>query len=872
MPKNNPNWTRRLRLLLMLCSAAILLLTFGPSGAAFGIFANQTAIAIPAGGSDGPANPYPSVITVDNLPGLIIDVKVQLRGLTHGAPADLDILVIGPTGSTALVASDACAGTVVNGVTWTLSAVAAQPLPSAGACPSGSYQPANYDGSDGDNLPLPAPGGPYGSALSVFNGTNANGVWQILVFDDQAGSTGLLGQGWALEITTAPALIAVPGTGTSGIANPYPTLLNVSGQGGLIADVNANISGVTHPFADDLDLLLVGPTGQSVLLVSDACGSPDLVDVNWTISDEAVTLLPDTGPCVAGSFRPSNYPGDSDVFPAPAPAGPYGTALSGFDGLSPNGLWQLYAVDDTPGSAGFIVDGFSVQFVTQPSAITVPGAGSTGIANPYPATVDVTGRTGTITDVDVVVNGVTHSRPDDLDMLVVSPGGQAAVLASDACGESDIVNRTWTFDDEAALPLPDATLCSSGSFRPADYEPGENYPFPAPLGTHSANLAVFDGIDPNGTWQLFIVDDLVNETGFVVTDWQVNITTTTGGGGAGTRVGLYNPANALWLLRNDLTTGEADTAFVYGGVPNGIGLAGDWNSDNIDSPGIYVPDLAFWFLRNSNTTGEGEIFIVYGGIAGALPVVGDWDGDGADGIGLYIPATGQWLLRDSLTTGGAQISFLFGGIAGALPIAGDWNGDGIDTIGLYNPATAQWLLRNSNATGDADVSLLYGGIAGGVPVVGDWDNNNSDTVGIYVPDLAFWFLRNSNTTGEGESFLVYGGIQGATPVTGAWMGSGPIMVSGANVAASLTQTNRANGSSGSIAAPAAELAPHLLAVPTLAPAVAPVLAQAAPSIDVVPPELNLLNPSAPLIAPTAVPGGQLLEQAPAELGDALIGP
>ncbi|NDJ60645.1 MAG: S8 family serine peptidase [Chloroflexi bacterium] len=199
--------------------------------------------------------------------------------------------------------------------------------------------------------------------------------------------------------------------------------------------------------------------------------------------------------------------------------------------------------------------------------------------------------------------------------------------------------------------------------------------------------------------------------------------TPTGGGPPLTHedgIGLYNPANALWLLRDDLTTGDADRTFLYGGIAGGLPLMGDWNNDGIDTPGIYVPDLAYWFLRNSNTTGEGEIFAIYGGIPGALPIVGDW------------------------------------------------NGDGVDTIGLYNPANALWLLRDSNSTGAADITLIYGGINGGLPVVGDWDGSGGDTVGMYVPDLAYWFLRNSNTTGTGEIFAIYGGINGALPVIGVW--------------------------------------------------------------------------------------------------------
>lgn len=63
---------------------------------------------------------------------------------------------------------------------------------------SGTFLPRTIGG--GDVLPAPAP--PYGSTLSVFDGTNPNGTWSLFVFDDAVADSGTIAGGWFLTITT----------------------------------------------------------------------------------------------------------------------------------------------------------------------------------------------------------------------------------------------------------------------------------------------------------------------------------------------------------------------------------------------------------------------------------------------------------------------------------------------------------------------------------------------------------------------------------------------------------------------------------------------------------------------------------------------
>ena len=135
-------------------------------------------------------------------------------------------------------------------------------------------------------------------------------------------------------------------------------------------------------------------------------------------------------------------------------------------------------------------------------------------ATPYPSTCVVSGVSGTVSDVNVNLDGMSHTFPDDVDMLLVSPDGQNAIFMSDAGGGTDIVSCNLTLDDEAAIVIPDATaLACPGSYKPANYEPGDPFPAPAPTPSGSVNLSTFDGGTTNGTWSLYIVDDASGDSG-----------------------------------------------------------------------------------------------------------------------------------------------------------------------------------------------------------------------------------------------------------------------------------------------------------------------------------------------------------------------
>lgn len=164
-----------------------------------------------------------------------------------------------------------------------------------------------------------------------------------------------------------PSSITIP---NSGAATPYPSTINVAGVTGPVTKVTATLHGLTHTFPGDIDVLLVGPGGQKVMLMSDVGSGNDVNNITITFEDGA-PAAPTASTLTSTTYAPTNS-GTTDPFPAPAPAAPYGTALSAFNGVNPNGVWSLYIVDDAGGDLGTLSGGWSLKFTATPLCASQP--------------------------------------------------------------------------------------------------------------------------------------------------------------------------------------------------------------------------------------------------------------------------------------------------------------------------------------------------------------------------------------------------------------------------------------------------------------------------------------------------------------------
>jgi len=152
-----------------------------------------------------------------------------------------------------------------------------------------------------------------------------------------------------------------------------------------------------------------------------------------------------------------------------------------------------------------------------------------GPSKTYPAAITVSGfKRARIKDVNVRIPAFVHDFPQDVDLLLVGPQGQQAIIFSDVGGNTPTTNpRDVTLDDEATQALTENGSLVSGTFTPTNVGGGDEFPAPAPAisATVGSNLSVFDGTNPNGEWQLFVADDASGDGGvFLAPGWTITIT------------------------------------------------------------------------------------------------------------------------------------------------------------------------------------------------------------------------------------------------------------------------------------------------------------------------------------------------------------
>ena len=165
----------------------------------------------------------------------------------------------------------------------------------------------------------------------------------------------------------------------------------------------------------------------------------------------------------------------------------------------------------------------------------------------------VSGLNGRVQHVNVAIH-LSHTYTQDLRISLIEPGGQEVLLVGGAGGSGD--NFFWTvFDDGSSTPIAQAFPPFSGVFHPQQ------------------SLSAFNGLDPNGTWSLRVVDTAfmdggtLHRWGMALTVPEVNEPQSAfsievrflGGLTAGQR-SVFDPAAARWseIIIGDLPSFSVD--------------------------------------------------------------------------------------------------------------------------------------------------------------------------------------------------------------------------------------------------------------------------------------------------------------------------
>ncbi len=507
-------------------------------------------------------------------------------------------------------------------------------------------------------------------------------------------------------------------------ATPYPSTISVSGLSGTIAaapgSVKVQLKNFSHPYPDEVGIVLVGPTGKA-FLIQDAAGDKPMNNVTYTLSDDGAMLLPATGAWTAGTYKPTAYVND-DVFPAPGPGtnyeapAPSGSATfsSVFGGTNPNGDWKLFIVDFNEQDAGSISGGWS---------LTITTAGSTGGG-------------GTTARANVDFNG------DGKTDWAVTRGTTSPF--TEKSSQNSLNNDSVAKSYRERLKMRKQNINSAAV-------PTQMYWYMNINGTGSTNVIQFGTSESD----FVIPKDFDGDGKDDIAIW---------------RPATANFASAFYILQSSNNTVRIDQFGMTGDDPT---VTGDYDGDKKADPATFrCPETGgqcYFFYRGSLNNPTRRITYVpfgFGKPDDYYANPGDYDGDGKDDFCLQRDSgggAGQFVL---LKSSNMSVEYINWGRVTDTIVPGDYDGDGKSDFMLTRDIGGRlsWslLTRTGGGTG---ASPIFWGIPTDFEVPGDYDGDGKTDIAIWRPNPDpnqnyYYVRRSSNTTLQSFEW----GLSGDIPV------------------------------------------------------------------------------------------------------------
>src|SRR5262249_3858628 len=177
--------------------------------------------------------------------------------------------------------------------------------------------------------------------------------------------------------------------------------------------------------------------------------------------------LPASSQVVSGTFKPTNG-GGAASFPTPAPAAPYGAALSVFSGSAPNGTWSLYVLDDSAGDGGTISSGWTLTITSSyspPAILTQPASQTVAVGANVNFNVNASG-TGPLS-YQWLFNGTTLSNGGQISGATASTLALSNVQSANAGNYSVVISNVVGVVTSSVALLTISSPANSATFTNA---------------------------------------------------------------------------------------------------------------------------------------------------------------------------------------------------------------------------------------------------------------------------------------------------------------------------------------------------------------------------------------------------------------------
>jgi subtilisin-like proprotein convertase family protein len=136
---------------------------------------------------------------------------------------------------------------------------------------------------------------------------------------------------------------------------------------GKITHLGVSINGLDSDAPNSLEAELISPSGTSLMLFSDSCGSATIANYVFDFDDsELFPMNNDVLSCDDANHPPSNFNDGGSDFSMP----PSISTLAGFNGESPTGRWQLRFNEEDAAIDHSHLDSWTLKITTDGDAAT----------------------------------------------------------------------------------------------------------------------------------------------------------------------------------------------------------------------------------------------------------------------------------------------------------------------------------------------------------------------------------------------------------------------------------------------------------------------------------------------------------------------